>query len=120
MAHKSRVPLADQADVHPNAQRLLDAAIELLGDNPIEQVTLAAVLERSGISNGSLYHHFEDFQDLVEQAIVERFTTGLKESHAAIKAMFDITDVVEFRKRVEQIILTFHEQNRRPFRMTRM
>jgi AcrR family transcriptional regulator len=120
MASKSRVAVVDQVDVHPNAQKLLDTTIELLGDGPIEQVTLAAVLKRSGISNGSLYHHFEDFQDLLEQAIVQRFTQGLKESHAAIKAMLELTDVVEFRKRVEQIILTFHDQNRRPFRMARL
>ena len=55
---------------HPNAQRLLDVTIELLDSTPLEQISLATVLELSGVSNGSLYHHFDDFRDLVEQAAV--------------------------------------------------
>lgn len=78
------------------------------------------VLQHSGVSNGSLYHHFDDFQDLVEHAIVQRFTKGLNDSHAAIAQLLDLTDEKEFRERVKEIVFTFHHQNRRPFRMTRL
>lgn len=105
---------------HPIAQTLINVTIELLEDTPIENISLAAVLKKSGVSNGSLYHHFEDLQELLEIAIVERFTKGLNESLIAIAALLEITDRNEFRRRVEEIILLFHEQNRRPFRMTRL
>ena len=72
--------------------------IELLDTESIEEVALAKVLERSGVSHGSLYHHFEDFPDLVEQAVVERFESGL----------------------IESLIVELHEQSRRPYRLRRL
>lgn len=110
----------NQVALHPNAQKLVDTVAELLEDTPIEQIALAAVLKKSGMSNGSLYHHFEDLQELVDVAVEQRFTKGLKDSLAAIAALLDITEEAEFRRRVEEIILLFHGQDRRPFRMARL
>ncbi|RDI26729.1 TetR/AcrR family transcriptional regulator [Lentzea flaviverrucosa] len=39
-------------------QSLLDAALELVGEGGLDAVTIAALTERSGMSNGSIYHHF--------------------------------------------------------------
>jgi AcrR family transcriptional regulator len=111
---------AREVALHPNAQKLLDTTVELLNETQIERINLSTVLQRSGVSNGSLYHHFEDFQDLLEQAIVQRFTKGLNESHAAIAKLLDITDETVFRDRVKAIVFAFHDQNRRPFRMARL
>lgn len=47
-------------------------------DVPINGVTIPMVLERSGVSYGSLYHFYDDISDLVEQAIVIRYTRHLK------------------------------------------
>jgi len=116
----STSPVSQRLALHPNAQKLLDAATELLAETPIEQISLAQVLQRSGVSNGSLYHHFEDFRDLIEHAVVLRFTKGLNDSLAAIASLRDSSDASDFRARVENIILTFHDQNRRPFRMARL
>ena len=114
--------LADVADQtrHPNARKLLDTTAELLNETQIERINLSTVLQRSGVSNGSLYHHFEDFQDLLEQAIVERFTKGLNDSLAAIANLLEVSDETTFRKRVKEIVFAFHDQNRRPFRMARL
>lgn len=111
--------LIERDHLHPNARKLLDTAVELLEHTPIERVTLANVLKGSGVSNGSLYHHFEDFRDLVEWAVVVRFTKGLEDSLAAIAALLDSGDAAEFRTRAEGVIRTFHDQNRRPYRMAR-
>jgi AcrR family transcriptional regulator len=120
VTHPVTSPASQHLALHPNAQKLLDAATELLEQSPIEQISLAQVLQRSGVSNGSLYHHFEDFRDLIEHAVVVRFTKGLNDSLAAIASLRDSTDARDFRARVENIILTFHDQNRRPFRMARL
>jgi AcrR family transcriptional regulator len=106
--------------LHPNARKLLNVAVELLAETAIEKVTLAEVLRRSGVSNGSLYHHFEDFRDLVEHAVVQRFTQGLNDSLAAIARLLESTDAADFRRRTEQVIRLFHDQDRRPFRMARL
>jgi AcrR family transcriptional regulator len=119
MGPRARATDSRQKKVSPSAQKLLDTTVELLETTPIEQVLLADVLERSGVSNGSLYHHFEDFRDLVEQAVVVRFTQGLNDSLAAIAQLLDSADAVEFRQRTENTIRLFHAQNRRPFRMAR-
>jgi AcrR family transcriptional regulator len=120
MAGRGRTAADRRGALHPNAQRLLDATVELLESTPIEQVTLAEVLARSGVSNGSLYHHFEDFPDLVERAVVQRYVKGLEESLAAVEALLDSADAAEFRRRVEEIVVVLHAQDRRPFRLVRL
>lgn len=105
---------------HPTATRLLDATVELIDESSIDEVNLAMVLERSGVSHGSLYHHFEDFPDLVEQAIVARYVRGLDESLEAIAQLRDCADAAEFRTRAEQIIIRFHDVDRRAYRMARL
>lgn len=119
MALKSKGVVGAGHPMNPSARKLLDTTVVLLETTAIEQLTLAEVLERSGVSNGSLYHHFEDFRALVEQAVVVRFTQGLNESLAAIAQLLDSADAVEFRQRTENIIRLFHAQNRRPYRMAR-
>jgi AcrR family transcriptional regulator len=39
-------------------QSLLDAALQLVSEGGLDAVTIAALTERSGMSNGSIYHHF--------------------------------------------------------------
>jgi AcrR family transcriptional regulator len=59
---------------HPTKDALLSTALELFETTPLSEITTDLVLDRSGISKGSLYHHFEDLGDLLEQAQVQRFS----------------------------------------------
>lgn len=59
--------------VHPTKKKLLDVAVKLMADLPLAEITTDLVLETSGISRGSLYHHFEDLSDLLESAAVSIF-----------------------------------------------
>jgi AcrR family transcriptional regulator len=54
--------------------RLIETVLELRKTQPYEAITVENVLEISGISRGSLYHHFADFYDLIEAAEIARFT----------------------------------------------
>ena len=71
--------------VHPTAQKLVDEVIEMMEENPYDTLKSEMVLERCGLSRGSLYHHFVDFQDLIETAqiqIYQRYATGISQALA--------------------------------------
>lgn len=76
-----------KAVFHPTRQKLLDAAVTLLGENSADLITVDLVLLRSGISKGSLYHHFEDFSDLLETASAELFVKSVDDNIAAIRSV---------------------------------
>lgn len=110
----------DVGQMHPTAQALVATADELLDVMHMDDITIAAVLEKSGVSHGSMYHHFEDLSDLVEHAVVLRFERGLVESIAALEGLMDATSTVEFRSRAEELLRVLHAQDRRPLRMIRL
>lgn len=62
---------------HPTRERLIDTTVKMLDDRDVEQLNVNEVLEVSGISKGSMYHHFEDFDDLINAALVRRFARGV-------------------------------------------
>ena len=63
-----------KATGHVTREKLLKTAADLLEARDIAEITSEMVLEASGISRGSLYHHFEDFSDLLEQTLVRKFS----------------------------------------------
>ncbi len=58
---------------HLTRQRLLDTTVEMLNEVSHEDLTMAVVLEKVNVSKSSLYHFFEDFNDLLGEALLERF-----------------------------------------------
>jgi len=58
---------------HPTKLTLISTVVDLLDEKVPEDIRSEDVLERSGISKGSLYHHFKDFSDLINAALVLRF-----------------------------------------------
>jgi AcrR family transcriptional regulator len=68
-------------------RRVLDAALDILGEQGVSGISMGALSARSGVSNGSIYHHFgskegvtsalildavQDYQDGIF-ALLERF-----------------------------------------------
>ena len=66
--------LGFHATTHPTKEALIETVVVLLEGTPLDQITSEQVLAISGISRGSLYHHFEDFSELLELAQVRRFS----------------------------------------------
>lgn len=62
---------------HPTREALLGHVASLLESKNPSDLRSDEVLVATGISKGSLYHHFADFSDLVEEALVWRFTTSI-------------------------------------------
>ena len=68
------------AAFHPTKRLLVETAAKLLESKSPSEVLAEEVLEISGVSKGSLYHHFEDLQDLVETAQVYRYSKWIDAS----------------------------------------
>ena len=62
---------------HPTKEALLDYVSALLESKNPSEVRSDEVLEATSISKGSLYHHFADFSDLIEEALVWRFSKSI-------------------------------------------
>jgi AcrR family transcriptional regulator len=105
---------------HPTATLLLNTAVNLLDEIAIDGLTIAKVLETSGVSYGSLYHHYADISDLIEHAVVFRYTRNLLESLAAIRSLLDSRDAADFRYRAEQLIEASISPERRQNRLERV
>ena len=58
---------------HPTKEKLIEVTVEMLGSQ-FDEVSTEMILEASGVSSGSVYHHFEDIDDLIETAYVRRFS----------------------------------------------
>jgi AcrR family transcriptional regulator len=65
--------------MHPTKNLLLDTAVSLIDEFGPQGFTVETLLETSKISKGSLYHHFHDFSDVIEQAQVARFSRYVDE-----------------------------------------
>lgn len=61
--------------------RIVDAALELLSGGGLETVSIEAIRQRAGVSNGSFFHHFPTRADLV----AEIYLDGLCAYHAHIE-----------------------------------
>ena len=59
--------------LHPTKRLLLETVIKLLDTKKPEEILSDEVLQISGISKGSMYYHYKDWYEIVEDAICERF-----------------------------------------------
>lgn len=73
-------------EFHPTKRLLVETTSKLLDEKVAIQVSAEEVLERSGISRGSMYHHFVDLDDLLETTQVWRYSRWVD---ASVKFMYD-------------------------------
>jgi AcrR family transcriptional regulator len=69
-----------QNGFHPTKRLLVETAIKLLDNKKPNEILAEEVLEISGVSKGSMYHHFEDLQELVETAQLMRYSKWIDAS----------------------------------------
>ena len=68
------------SNLHPTANLLVETVSGLLESKTPDEIHVDEVLAISGISKGSLYHHFVDLQELIEVAQVRRYTKWIDAS----------------------------------------
>ena len=99
---------------HPTKAKLVQTAVDLLETKLPTEVSVDEILDISGISKGSLYHHFEDLGELLEVAQIARYAAWVDRSvgliisiisvaktqdelFAGVVKMSEITQSLEFR-----------------------
>lgn len=106
--------------MHPTRERLLLTTVELMDSENPEKVGVEMVLEKSGISKGSLYHHFEDFPSLIEAALVYRFHHVVDSSIALIaNTVATATTREEFFTDMEKVTAITHSREMTAIRFER-
>lgn len=70
----------ETATLHPTQVRLIDTVSLMLDGTSPYEVLIESVLRESGVSRGSLYYHFGDFQALIERTLIIRFSRGVDET----------------------------------------
>jgi AcrR family transcriptional regulator len=76
-----------KASFHPTKTHLIDTTVAILDGKLPNEIAVDEILEKSGISKGSLYHHFEDLGELLEIAQVERYSQWVDRTISSLTQM---------------------------------
>jgi AcrR family transcriptional regulator len=107
-------------DIHPTKERLIVTACELLETNRPDTIQVEQLLQLSGISKGSLYHHFEDLAEVLEVAQVRRYAQRAEADIEGIsKIIYNAKDKEEFLNGLDQVTMSSQSPANRQFRMER-
>lgn len=105
---------------HPTRQKLIEAAAELMQDHAPEAITTDMVLAHSGISKGSLYHHFEDLADLVETVLITQFSKIVDENAVFLRETIENAQSSgEILAKLRSLTETLQAADRRSARVNR-
>lgn len=117
---KSNMAIEPVPSSHPTRERLIEVTLQLLDTLPREQVTSDRVLADSGISKGSLYHHFQDFFELLEVALARQFARTVDANIAAIADLIDkARSADEMYSLIGELFRVTHARERARFRLRR-
>ena len=106
---------------HPTRAALLSATVDLLDHHAPDDISVGDVLSATGISSGSLYHHFGDLHNLVESAMVVRFARGVDWSIEVLgRAMREAKDSRDLAARLHHITLDTQSARRADVRGERI
>jgi len=84
MARQAVGRSGDDNGPHPTRQLLIDSAVQLMETTNPEDVRIEDVLAQAGLTSGAIYHHFDNFPDLVDQAVIHRYIADLEASYEAV------------------------------------
>lgn len=105
---------------HPTKRLLVETTVALMDKKAPEDISVDEVLALSGVSKGSMYHHFEDLSELLEIAQIVRYAHWVDVS---INGMSEIVTKSktkeELRNALEVVTKNTQSIKRRPSRIER-
>jgi len=84
MSRRSARTSVENPESHPTRQLLIDSVVQLMESTNPEDVRIEDVLAQAGLTSGAIYHHFGNFPDLIDQAIIHRYAADLEVSRDAV------------------------------------
>ena len=106
--------------IHPTKEKLIETMAELMNERALHEIQVDDVLRESNISKGSLYHHFENFEDLTEAALIARFSNSVDRSIELVAgAVNDAKTAEEFVEKIIYVTTVTQGPERSQFRLER-
>lgn len=106
--------------LHKTKQHLIQATSDLMDEVALEEINAAMVLERAGASKSSMYHFFEDFNDLLEATFLYRFGETVRVSIYVIeKIIKNSTTKDEFFVALDRLTSTTQDRENESIRFMR-
>lgn len=106
---------------HPTRERLIDVVVDLLKTKTTDDITVDEVLSISGISKGSLYHHFTDFDNLLDVSLARRFAAFVEVTIAELVSVTtSVTSAEAMWQGLDAITVSSQDVENRPNRLTRI
>lgn len=97
-------------EVNKRKQRIIDAAIEVLKENPIEETTVRKIALKAGLTTGSLYHHYKNKEeilfDVMKQSLqfTHKMAETIKDEKGIKKGKTLLSEIVsEVTKRLSKV-----------------
>ncbi len=106
--------------MHPTKASLVRDVVNRLNTQKPWEVISDSVLESTGISKGSLYHHFDNFDHLMETAQVVRYARYMDATIEQIQEIWSAqTSKEDFVQRLDALTRQMQIRSRRMFRLER-
>lgn len=106
--------------IHPTKAKLVATFLELAAQKGVESVTVEDVLAASKVSKGSLYHHFANFDDLIEEAMARLYAEGIDRSITVMSStLLGCKTREEFLAGIKLSIEQTISPESKPFRLNR-
>ena len=97
--------------LHPTAQKLVDTVIEMLQTTSYNNIKSENVLARSGITRGPLYHHFADFDDLIQTAQIQLYRKFVLDVTTQLLKVIEASNDLASVRRELNIFIIARSQN---------
>ncbi|MEY4276477.1 MAG: hypothetical protein RIS26_940 [Actinomycetota bacterium] len=106
--------------VHPTKEKLIETMVSLMDERALHEIQVDDVLRDSNISKGSLYHHFENFEELTEAALISRFASSVDRSIELVAgAISEAKNADEFLEKIIFVTTVTQGPERSKFRLER-
>lgn len=110
----------DLGKMHATKKALVLDVVERLDTQKPWEIISDAVLESTGISKGSMYHHFDNFDHLMETAQVVRYARYMDGTIEEITKMWNAhTSKEDFIQRLDAFTRRMQVRSRSRFRLER-
>lgn len=105
---------------HPTSERLLATVSQMLDSQNPHDIVIDEVLSVSGVSRGSLYYFFGDFQGLIRATLLRRFVSNVEaDARAMLAVSEESTTKDEYWHKIRRLSALTQIPERAPIRAER-